>query len=468
MGMRRYLRPGFVVPSGERLWVVDEFQPVAAVLEPGGDTVEQLVSWPQVPAPPVTDSPGWHGWRVLGVEGGLWAQPYPGGPVGWIDTAGLVRADYSAGLRLAGVTTAGAWCGPQPRTRSKLVQRPAQPEQLLCLTPDGSTRTVTVDRPVGELRTATDGLYVCVRADPTAQPQTLPHPRDPDPGEVWLHLPAEAPLPQRLTRSEHGDANPPPRPEPLRPGNSAPGSPWHRPTELSGHEAAVAGGLRWQVGWDRDDPGHPRPTVATGHDRQDGAERRRIQLGGGRPVALTGWGDVLWVAVRRTQWDEPAHGGPVELLRLDAHDGQVESVLPAESVDITEHCWPLCPKPVETDSYAEYQRGRFNGLADHAEKLRRAFEDSDSAAFDGNAERASGNRLRSVRVELSEAWPDTAIHLRCTHADYPGLELVRALPLFDELGRQHPPEQAGHHLLEAVDAGTLPPASQAHHGQLSI
>lgn len=193
--MRRYLRPGFVLPVGDRLWAVDEFQPVAAVLDPGSAAVERTVSWPQLPAPPVTNNRS-DGWRILGAEAGLWVQPYQAGPVALIGTGGLVRADYVADRRLCGATPAGAWCGPRSRNRRRLVERPPEPEEILCLTPEGSIRTVTVDRPVGQLCTAAGGVYVRVRADPTERPSRLPPMGKPDPGEVWLHLPAGRPLPE--------------------------------------------------------------------------------------------------------------------------------------------------------------------------------------------------------------------------------------------------------------------------------
>lgn len=403
--------------------------------------------------------------RVHGSHVGLWVQPYPGGPVGLVGTEGLVRAFYSAGLRLAGVTPAGAWCGPH-RGRRELVQRPPEPEQVLCLDPDGITRAVTVDRSVGELYVADGGLYGRVRADPTERPESLPPLGKPDPGEVWLHLPAASGLPDRLTRAEHGDATPPARPAPMLPGTPGPGS-WHSPEEVPGVRDALAGGWRWAVGWDGERPGQP-PVLATGHDPLNGKEHRRVQLGAGQPAALAEWGDSLWIALRRTRRDLPDRHAPVDLMRLDAHTGHIATTLPGDSLDITPHCRPLPPEPPETSSYVGYHRHSFEGLAAYAERLRRALEDGDTTALEGRADRALGHELRSCRVESTGHWPDTTIELHCTHARFPDLELVRVLGLFDELGRQTPPEHAGAHLLEDIDTGQLPPASEASGSQLYI
>jgi hypothetical protein len=107
-------------------------------------------------------------------------------------------------------------------------------------------------------------------------------------------------------------------------------------------------------------------------------------------------------------------------------------------------------------------------LASYAEKLRRAFDDGDTAVLEGRADRALGRDLRSCHVASNGQWPDETIELRCTHARYPNLELVRVLGLFDELGRQTPPEHAEAYLLEDIDTGQLPPAGEAIDDQLYI
>lgn len=441
--MRRFLRPGFLATVGDQLWAVDEFQPVAAVLDLGSGTLRRLVSWSELPAPPAT---GPDGWRIFGSTAGLWVQPSREGPVALISTEGMVQAYYTAGLGLCGATAAGAWCGPR-RSRDELMRRPEKPEKVLCLSSDGRTSTVMVDRPIRTLRTTSEGLYLRVRDERG------------DAEENWLHLPTGASAPTWLTRAEHGDA---------RPSASSPGGPWRTPPG-SNIEAPQAGGLRWAAGWPQDahDSHHgEREVVATGHAPGDGGELLRIRLGRGHVLALTTGGEHVWLALRRAP-EAISCGSPVELISLDAEDGSPGTALSTESVEITERCWPLSPEPVEADSYAEFQRRSFDGLAEHAEKTRRAFEDGDTTALAGD-DRVFNTDLRGLHTELVGQWPNTRLELHCTHARYPDMELVRVLPLFDELGRQTPPEYASVHLLEAFDSNQLPPASEAIHGTLYI
>lgn len=162
---------------------------------------------------------------------------------------------------------------------------------------------------------------------------------------------------------------------------------------------------------------------------------------------MMGSDGVVWVALRRARWVSPYVSGPVELLRLAPVNSQSETVLAADSLEITEHCWPRSAKPVEADSYARHQLEAFEGL------------------------RIAG--VGEVSAELIGAWPHTAIRVSFTHMRRPGLRLVRMVPLFDELGRLRPPEQASFHLVEALDenwggASTLPPASEAVDGILQV
>lgn len=71
-------------------------------------------------------------------------------------------------------------------------------------------------------------------------------------------------------------------------------------------------------------------------------------------------------------------------VRLDAHEGTTETVLPAESVDITERRWPRSPQPVD----AEYQLRGVDGLTTRTD-------------------RGYGRQLRGCRAELVGDWPDT-------------------------------------------------------------
>ena len=424
--MQRFLRPKFLVPVNDRLWAVDELQPVAAVLDPVEARLERVVSYPELPAPPVTFAPWFDGWRVLGSSAGLWVQPSRDGPVTLINEGGLVHASYSAGTRLQQATTAGAWCAPQfvaqsvPDATTTSPQRPLRPTRLLLIRPDGTPLTLAVDRPVHELRADVDGVYASVYE-----------------GQKWIRL-SSADTSVRV--DEQANVTPPASPARLCNGTSGPGSPWHTPP-FNGDGGPLAGGMRWEFGWDRQRRGE-QLAVATGHDPNTNDEQQRVELGSGRVLAVAPIGICLWIAVRRSRWFSPSVRGSVELSSIDARDGSLTTLMPADTVDITEGCWPLPLEPVDADSYAEYQRNNFEGLA------------------------ASG--MTDCRTELVGAWPETEVRISFSHTRFPGLRLVRTVLIFDELGRQRLPYDASIRLVEDLDTGNLPSVNEAVNGVLYV
>lgn len=443
---QRFLRPGALVPVAGRLWVVDEFQPVAAVLDPASGALEQVVSWPQLPPPPATFAPYLDGWRILGGAERLWVQPYPGGPVAGIDPGGLVQAGYSAGRRLAAVTDSGAWCRtpPAPQGLPGSPEAPGTPVASDCLQlvrPNGATVRVAVERPVCELRSGAAGLYVRL-----ADAEEGCHPRETDP--VWLRLPAQAPVPDQLTVAQHATTTPPPPRTMLLHGNPGRGGPWHS-APLSGDAGPLVAGKRWKVGCAREHP-RERQLVATAHagdahERTEDTEQYRVGLGPGTALALAADADSLWIAARRGRTLSPGLEGPVELLRITAATAHVETVLTPDSIEITDRCWPLPAAPIEADSYAEHQRATLTGL-------------DDSDRFSSATPVLMGAGIRDSRVELVGSWPQTAVQLSFAYDPLPGLRLVRTLAIYDELGRRRPLPYAGIHLLEDLDTGQLPPS----------
>ncbi|GAA2851808.1 hypothetical protein Acy02nite_35490 [Actinoplanes cyaneus] len=69
----RTLRPLHLFTDGDVIWAVDEFQPVAALLDASTGTLRDLVSWPRLPPPPTIET-----WQVLGCGRDLWVQPGAG------------------------------------------------------------------------------------------------------------------------------------------------------------------------------------------------------------------------------------------------------------------------------------------------------------------------------------------------------------------------------------------------------
>ncbi|MFI1990565.1 hypothetical protein [Actinoplanes sp. NPDC020271] len=144
----RALRPLHLFTDGDVVWAVDEFQPVAAVLDASGGMLRDLVSWPRLPPPPLGET-----WQVLSYGPDLWVQPGEGGPVGRIGRTGLAAAGYSAGRLMVAVESRGAWCLNDGGFRQRLVHRPDHRpgplphDQVIVVNPAGDVHRLGMDRP---------------------------------------------------------------------------------------------------------------------------------------------------------------------------------------------------------------------------------------------------------------------------------------------------------------------------------
>jgi hypothetical protein len=464
--MPRFLRPGFLAPVGEQIWAVDEFQPVAAVLDSQAGRIEQLVSYAaELPAPPVTEEDPWYaGWRVLDTSAGIWVQPFSGGPIALITTGGLAHAGHSAGTRLQAATEAGVWAAPHPPEQD-IAELPATPPKLplnpteLChIRPDGTIMRPRVDRPVRELRAGPGGAYVRVDIEPWSRHDLGGSGHwDLAYEQKWILLAPPTADDETYPVEEQPAASPPGLPAWLGGGFLGVGSPWHEPPD-SLNPGVPAGGLRWVLGWDQQQFEHSgeREILATGHHPVSNTEHRRVMLGAGEVLAAAPAKPYLWAAIRRGRPFSPQREQPVELTRIDTRTNHIETPVPADSVEITDRRWPRPPKPVEADSYAEYQRRQFDNLDTYWQPV------------DGGPPKPLATGMRDCRSELAGTWPETVVRISFTHEHFPGLRLVRTLPIFDELGRQDPPEYADINLMEDLDTGELPPTSDAADGILQI
>lgn len=302
---RRALQPGTLVPDGQRLWVLDQLQPVAVLLDAGTGAVLQRSAWGSVLQPP--ESPDWPGgWWGEVVEDGL-----------------LVQAPHRDGVALL---------------------RPGRPP------------------------TATD------------VPSLIhPHPR---PRPMWV------------------DGTP-----------SA--VDWLRGPDT------VAAGRRWRVGWSRADHAFPRPLYAVG-EWPDG-DRVRALIGHGTAVTALTHRDAVWVAVEHPRLlGTYTHPVPIALVRLDTASGRLDTVLPADAVDVGDLCWPLVPEPAHPQAFAQQWRGTLQSEAPQ------------------------------WSVTVVSRWPDSELVVVLPHPDAPGVRLRRRFPVFDELGRQDPPQYAVTHIEEEL------------------
>lgn len=97
----RFFRPGSLLSLESGVWVVDEFQPVAAIIDSGSGDILNLVSWPEVPA---ASRLAWPGPALMSDGSSVWAQQERSGP--------LLRIG-SDGSRSV------AWTDAQPGTGSR-------------------------------------------------------------------------------------------------------------------------------------------------------------------------------------------------------------------------------------------------------------------------------------------------------------------------------------------------------------
>lgn len=455
----RSLRPGLLVPVGERIWVVDELQPVAVVLDASTATVVMTVGWPTVPPPA---QPTWRQDRqVRAAADGLWVQQ-PGGPLALVTERGLQSGHHTAGLTLGAVSAHGAWCLPDPPLQDIAASEDAPPHggsgvhELLVAHPACTTAAVHVDSPVHGARSSDGDLYLRVETGRWSRRNLgVPTSWSLQPETAWLRLPAEEPLPARLSLATHVSDAPPAGRWAERDGGQRNTSPW---LLLSGAENVhldpwvtepeTAEGVGWYAGWDRGNlaRGRDREAVVVARDRAAGVELFRRGLGLGTVRAMTAIGDSLWIAVEGPRQSATySASAPTRLLRVHAGSGKVETVLRPDTVDVTDRCWPLPTEPVDTSDYTAFWRERFADL-DHYWTAPNGIRGPLAAG------------LHDSRVEVVGSWPDTELHLTFGYAPRPGLRLRRTVPLFDQLGRQAAPEHAAIHLMEDLDTMAIPRA----------
>ncbi|MCZ2821324.1 hypothetical protein O2V63_13345 [Modestobacter sp. VKM Ac-2977] len=440
------------MPVGERIWVIDEVQPVAVVLDAGTGALQTVVAWPQVP-PPVAEN--WRGsWQVRPAADGLWVQQ-PGGPLALVTEDGFRSGHLTTGLTLGGVSAHGAWCLPDPPVQDIAAREDTPPpggggvHQLLVAHPERTTRSVYVDSPVHGARSIDGDLYLQVESGRwsrrnlgTEDSWVL------EPETTWLHLPAQDPIPPRLSLTTHTSAAP--RGEQVldleggRQHTSGwlrlPGSSERRQTPS--WSTATPRGITWYAGRDREHPG--RDVAAVAWDPASGTELSRTRLGPGMVRAMTATQDWLWIAIEGPRnfatYSDPS---PTRLVRLRADGGRFETVLPPDTVNITDNCWPLPPEPIDAADYTAHWRERLTDLEHYW------------THSDGRRGPLTGG-ISNSSVAVVGSWPNTELHVTFAHALRPGHRIRRIVPLFDELGRHAAPEYAAIHLMETLDTEDLP------------
>lgn len=455
VGERR-LRPGGLLVLASGLWVVDVFQPVAAVLDPDTGQVRRVVSWLALPpAAPQADT--WPLSCVLGDGTSLWAQQERVGPLVRINLDGVAVAVWTEGLGLAACGPGVAWCAPRPRDQ-ELVQgaggqptRPLLPDRLLRVDAVGSCTTVRTEGPMRSVQADRDALLVAVDVDPWRLRDLGSELYEVVRDVRWLRLPWDATVPELLSVRSHGL---PPGATPAR-GRDPVGrltSRWYDAAlPLAGET------VTWRTGWSAADPAGSqgrRRSVASVHDGS-GAVLRQWDIGDVTVTAATAVGHRLVLSAAREPRSPYPGRDHVELLALDPDQPQPVVLLLPDTVDISSHCWPLIPRPLDADSYSRRVLAANSSVGTYW----RRHDGTGLPLADG---------LSDAHAELTGDWPDTQLEWTFTHRRYPGLRLRRQVALYDELGRVANPEHAAIHLMENLDTHAVPRTETASEGVLDV
>lgn len=119
----RALRPDLLFSSETDLWLVDESQPVAVVVDGGSGAVLHTLAWPQVPPGRRQDSPR----RAVHDGTALWVQEDGEGPLVRVGLRGIEFAVWTHGPGLAACGPTAAWCAPRPHGQELLAGEGANP-----------------------------------------------------------------------------------------------------------------------------------------------------------------------------------------------------------------------------------------------------------------------------------------------------------------------------------------------------
>lgn len=420
------LRPRTLLATDDAVWVLDEFWPAAARLDPTG-RVLGTVGWPQLP-PPVS-SP-----RPAATDAThLWVQCED--RVGRVGPTGPEVVVTVPGATLLAATGPGAWLAELRPVdvgdpRRGMPAPPLRDGRIVLVTPEGVVREAVTDRPVRGIAPGPGGLRLDILlAPPTPKPMGLGSGLDHHRTTVlvpWVDLRSR---PVRVAAA----ARAAPRERPV-PGLLDPAAP-----------AWVVDGVRWRVGAGPVDRGRPLDAVAVATDAA-GQELRRVPLGTGHPTAGLLAHGRLWFAV-----DGPGDG---RVVALDPRTAEVRTVL--ADVDIGAHHWPRPGRPPEG---AERHARRW---VERAGDLERSWHPADGPA------QPLSRGLADAVVDLVGTWPDRALQVTFRHPWYPAGVLRRIVPLFDRLGRPVEPDHWDIVLMEDLDTSRLPPPSAAVDGVLLI
>ncbi|OZD40497.1 hypothetical protein CH252_28920 [Rhodococcus sp. 06-1477-1B] len=429
---RRLLRPRYTRFAAGRLWVIDETQPVAALLEPTSGQIDRIVSWPEIPSPSPALTIASHADRV-------WLQYRGTDVLSCVTVDGVHHAEYLEGSHLLTAGSSGAWCFRPTRTRDDVARtadepplpRPRSRPPLLLAHPGGGTSPIDVDGVLVAADFDEQSVHLAVehtpwsrtyRGTPTPAGYVLQQ------SKSWIHLPLDA----STTRIELDDY----------PRSRADGA-WHTSeytdityNELHRRKRAIGDGVRWHWGVTGR---HGGVLIAKAFRAGSSTPVCEIELPEVRAYEGTAYGDQLWLLVRSVD------GASRHLVRLSIDTAESELDTAIDDLDITGYCRPVAPAPPDHASYVRYCIRRLDG-------------------------RRFSKRMHDVRGEFIGDWPHGRLHISFTHDDYEGLTVVTRLNLYDEQGRRldditcYAPTE----LMEQADTRAYPDRSRAVGGVLYV
>ena len=141
-------------------------------------------------------------------------------------------------------------------------------------------------------------------------------------------------------------------------------------------------------------------------------------------------------------------------MALQPGTGELRLWLSGDEVDISDLCWPLVPRPLDADSYAQQVLASWS-------RMDRYWQGPDG--WHPLTSGVSGSRARLVGD-----WPATRVEFTFDYAPRPGVRLRRYIALFDELGAIDDPEYADIGLMEDLDTERVPPLEDARDGFLDL
>ncbi|NIZ90271.1 hypothetical protein [Kineococcus rubinsiae] len=458
-----------VTTSG--VWVLDELQPVAAVLDPDTGALRRLVSWAQLPPPPPGED------VVVCADGdGLWVQHGRLGPLVRVDLDGVSTTVWTECLVLTAAGAGSAWC-TSPAPAQELVHG-AEAEPVVFVSGavvarvdrDGRVQRVFTDAPVRAVLTSEEALWVQLDVAPWSLRNLGTETHEVVWSSCWLSLAWTGDLPDRVEAATGQSEQPTAAPAPLGGDGRWHGYLYDPEGDPDSDEVVAAAGLLWRLGWEAPtEDGPRRGTIAaafatgTAGDDQDTPEPLQVfQLGDGIRAAAAVREHLVVVTNgvppgRESSRVGDLHSGEtlvpcVVALRPGVEPAQVW--LTSDDVDISDLSWPLPPRPLDADSYTQQVLARWNRM------------DQYWLGPDGWHPLTQG--MSGSRARLVGDWPATQLEFTFDYAPRPGVRLRRSIPLFDEVGAIANPEYADIGLMEDLDTGRTPPLEDARDGYLDM